>query len=54
MRSKEEYEAALALVDQGVNDWEIGRRLGISRVTIRGWRTAREAGSGGRTVSVDR
>jgi hypothetical protein len=51
MRSQEEYEAALLLVDQGINDCEIGRRLGISRVTIRGWRTARAAGSGGRTIS---
>ena len=51
MRSKEEYEAALELIDQGINDGEVGRRLGISRVTIRGWRTARAAGRGGRTVS---
>ena len=30
--------AALALVDQGVNDCEISRRLGIPRGTIRDWR----------------
>jgi hypothetical protein len=51
VRSKEEYEAALDLIDQGINDCEIGRRLGISRVTIRGWGTARAAGSGGRTTA---
>jgi len=45
------HEAALELIDPGVNDCEIGRRLGISRVTIRGWRTARAAGSGGRTTA---
>jgi hypothetical protein len=30
--------AALALVDQGLNDCEISRRLGIPRGTIRDWR----------------
>jgi hypothetical protein len=30
--------AALALVDQGINDCEISRRLGIPRGTIRDWR----------------
>ena len=49
MRSELEYRAALDLIREGVNDCEIGRRLGIPRGTIRGWRVAREAGSGGRT-----
>jgi hypothetical protein len=30
--------AALALVEQGVNDCEIARRLGIPRTTVRDWR----------------
>ena len=33
-----EYEAALKLINEGVNDCEISRRLGIPRSTIRGWR----------------
>jgi hypothetical protein len=38
MRSKEEVDAALALVAQGFNDCEISRQLNIPRSTIRDWR----------------
>jgi hypothetical protein len=31
-------QAALALVEQGVNDCEIARRLGVPRATVRDWR----------------
>lgn len=44
--------AAQALIGKGLNDCEIGRRLGISRGTIRDWRhgkVPRYAESGGRT-----
>jgi Homeodomain-like domain len=34
-------EAALALIAQGVNDCEIGRRLGVPRETVRDWRSPR-------------
>jgi hypothetical protein len=37
-RPAAEYEAALKLIDEGINDCEIGRRLGIPRGTIRDWR----------------
>jgi hypothetical protein len=33
--------AALALVEQGVNDCEIARRLGVPRTTVRDWRRPR-------------
>jgi hypothetical protein len=36
-------QQALALIDAGVNDCEIGRRLGIARTTIRDWRAPRYA-----------
>ncbi len=49
MRPESEYQQALDLIKTGVNDCEIGRRLGIPRGTIRDWRVGREAGSGGRT-----
>ena len=38
MRTKEEVALALALVAEGLNDCEIGRRTGIPRGTIRDWR----------------
>lgn len=47
MRPESEYREALRLIELGVNDCEIGRRLGIPRGTIRDWRVA--AKSGGRT-----
>lgn len=49
MRSEEEYQQALKLIEAGVNDCEIGRRLGIPRGTVRDWRVGWLAGSGGRT-----
>lgn len=51
MRPEAEYREALALIRSGVNDCEVGRRLGIPRGTIRTWRVALAAGSGGRTES---
>ncbi|MGZ6668996.1 MAG: helix-turn-helix domain-containing protein, partial [Solirubrobacteraceae bacterium] len=29
---------ALELIDAGVNDCEVGRRLGVARTTVRHWR----------------
>ena len=49
MRSEEEYRQAVQLIDIGINDCEIGRRLGIPRATIRDWRVGVASGSGGRT-----
>ena len=37
-RPAAEYDAALKLITQGINDCEISRRLGIPRSTVRGWR----------------
>ena len=51
MRPEEEHRAALKLIEAGVNDCEVGRRLGIPRGTIRDWRVGWSAGSGGRTKS---
>lgn len=51
MRPEREYRSALELIRAGVNDSEIGRRLGIPRGTIRDWRVGVEMGSGGRTKS---
>jgi transposase-like protein len=39
MRSNDQYAEALALVAQGLNNCEIARATGISRSTIRDWRT---------------
>lgn len=49
MRPAEEYRQAVRLIAAGINDCEVGRRLGIPRGTIRDWRVGRAAGSGGRT-----
>lgn len=49
MRPEHEYRRALELISEGVNDCEVGRRLGIPRGTIRDWRVGLESGSGGRT-----
>lgn len=46
-----EYQRALELIEKGINDCEIGRRLGIPRGTIRDWRVGLAANSGGRTKS---
>ncbi|MGB8362474.1 MAG: helix-turn-helix domain-containing protein [Acidimicrobiia bacterium] len=51
MRPEAEYQRALDLIRQGINDCDVGRRLGIPRGTIRDWRVGMQAGSGGRTVS---
>lgn len=37
-RPAAEYEAALKLINEGINDCEISRRLGIPRGTIKDWR----------------
>lgn len=49
MWPERDYRKALELIKEGVNDCEVGRRLGIPRGTIRDWRVALVAGSGGRT-----
>lgn len=49
MRPEAEYQEALELIRAGVNDCEIGRRLGIPRGTIKSWRYGLRAESGGRT-----
>ena len=49
MWPESEYQKAIELVREGINDSEIGRRLGIPRGTVRDWRVGLESGSGGRT-----
>ena len=49
MRSEGEYQRAVDLIREGVNDCEVGRRLGIPRSTIREWRVGLAANSVGRT-----
>lgn len=49
MRPESQYREALRLIELGVNDCEIGRKLNIPRGTIRDWRVGARAGSGGRT-----
>ena len=49
MRSEEEYRRAVRLIEAGINDCGVGRRLGIPRGTIRDWRHGLNSGSGGRT-----
>ena len=41
----------MELIRAGINDGEIGRRMGIPRGTIRDWRVGLRARSGGRTES---
>lgn len=49
MWPERDYQQALHLIKAGINDSEIGRRLGIPRGTVRDWRVGMEVGSGGRT-----
>jgi hypothetical protein len=49
MRPESEYRQALELIEAGINDSEIRRRLGIPRGTIRDWRVGLASASGGRT-----
>lgn len=49
MWPEREYQKALALIKAGINDCEVGRRLGIPRGTIRTWRVGLQEDSGGRT-----
>jgi hypothetical protein len=49
MRPEREYQKALELIEAGINDCDIGRRLGIPRGTVRDWRIGLIVGSGGRT-----
>jgi hypothetical protein len=49
MRPESEYRRAVALIEAGINDCEIGRRLGIPRGTVRDWRVGLASASGGRT-----
>jgi hypothetical protein len=51
MRSREEIDAALALVARGFNDCEISRQLRIPRSTIRDWR--HDPGRATRRARVD-
>lgn len=45
------YQQGLELIKQGINDCEIGRRLGIPRGTVKSWRCGWMTTSGGRTES---
>jgi hypothetical protein len=49
MWPEREYQKALELIKAGINDCEVGRRLGIPRGTIRTWRVGLQEHSGGRT-----
>ena len=51
VRPEAEYQKALELIRAGVNDCEIGRRLGIPRGTVRDWRVGLRTRSSGRTES---
>jgi hypothetical protein len=50
MRPESEFQAALELVEHGLNDCEISRQLDIPRGTIRDWRHAAEKNPGHRTI----
>ena len=41
MHSQATYKTALDLVDEGLNDVQVGRRLGVPRSTVRDWRRGR-------------
>ena len=41
MHRPETRQAALALVEQGLNDCEVARRLSLARTTVRDWRRPR-------------
>ena len=41
MHPVEVRETALALIEQGVNDCEVSRRIGVPRATVRDWRRPR-------------
>lgn len=49
MRPERVYQEAIRLIEFGINDSEIGRRLEIPRATVRDWRVGRAVGSSGRT-----
>ena len=51
MRPESEYRDAVRLIEAGINDCEVARRLGIPRGTVKGWRYGLMAASGGRTDS---
>lgn len=51
MRSETEFQAAIALIESGVNTSMVARRLGIPRSTVRDWRHGLLVNSGGRTDS---
>jgi hypothetical protein len=50
VRPESEYRQALELIEAGINDCEIGRRLSIPRGTVKTWRVGRQESSGGRTA----
>lgn len=50
MRPESEYREALELIEAGINDCEVGRRLGIPRGTIKSWRLGWRSATGGRTT----
>jgi hypothetical protein len=45
VRPESEYRQALELIEAGINDCEVGRRLGIPRGTIRDWRVGVASGN---------
>jgi hypothetical protein len=53
VRPESEYRQALELIEAGINDCEVGRRLGIPRGTIRDWRVG-AASARGRVVTCFR
>jgi hypothetical protein len=44
---------ALELIATGVNDCEVGRRLGVARTTVRHWRWDQERGAPPRALCWD-